>query len=382
MLLVSRRAGVSVKTGEMKVLSILVPLVLLSNAWSVEKFAGFVGEDFVFTKASFPECHASTLCETPRGVLVAWFGGTEEKAKDVGIWTSELKTGSTEWSTPKEWADGVQYGGHRHPCWNPVLYQTPNAGPTLLFFKVGPSPDAWWGELMISRDHGATFGERRRLPEGIDGPVRCKPILIDDGKTLLCGSSTEHDGWRVHFEKISLTDGEPSGVWKRVGPIHEASTFNAIQPTFVEHPDGKLQVLCRTKEGVISTSHSDDGGDSWSPMVATPLPNPNSGVDVVTLKDGRHLLIYNHLGTGKTGWGRRGLLNLAISKDGIEWHKIGILEQEEKAEFSYPAMIQAEDGRVHLTYTWKRKRIKRVVVDPVKFEEGAVLDLGSWHQEP
>ena len=168
----------------------------------------------------------------------------------MGIWTSELKTGSADWSAPKEWANGVQYEGHRHPCWNPVLYQTPDKGPTLLFFKVGPSPSAWWGELMISRDHGVTFVDRRRLPEGIDGPVRCKPILLNDGKTLLCGSSTEHDGWRVHFEKISLTDGEPTGVWRRIGPIHEASTFNAIQPTFLEHPGGKLQVLCRTKEGV------------------------------------------------------------------------------------------------------------------------------------
>jgi len=380
-LLVSRRVVVWVKTCGMKAFSFLVPLVLLSHAWSAERFAGFVSEDFVFTKASFPQCHASTLCETPRGILVAWFGGTKEKAKDVGIWTSELKTGSADWSAPTEWANGVQYEGHRHPCWNPVLYQTPDEGPTLLFFKVGPSPDAWWGELMISRDHGVTFSERRRLPEGIDGPVRCKPILVDDGSTLLCGSSTEHDGWRVHFEKISLANGEPTGVWKRIGPIHEPSTFNAIQPTFLEHPNGKLQVLCRTKEGVISTSFSEDGGNTWSPMGKTSLPNPNSGVDVVTLADGRHLLIYNHLGSGKTGWGRRGLLNLAISNDGIEWRRIGVVEQEEKAEFSYPAMIQAHDGRVHLTYTWKRQRIKRVVLDPSKFKEGAVLDRGEWDRE-
>ena len=64
-------------------------------------------------------------------------------------------------------------------------------------------------------------------------------------------------------------------------------------------------------------------------------------VDAVTLADGRHLLIYNHLGSGPTGWGRRGLLNLAISEDGLAWHKVGILEQEQRGEFSYPAIIQA-----------------------------------------
>ncbi len=116
-------------------------------------------------------------------------------------------------------------------------------------------------------------------------------------------------------------------------------------------------------------------------MEATNLPNPNSGIDVVTLKDGRHLLIYNHLGSGRTGWGRRGLLNLAISDDGKQWRKVGVLEQEEKAEFSYPAIIQSDDGLVHMSYTWKRQRIKHVVIDPNKIEAGDLLSKTDWHQD-
>lgn len=340
------------------------------------KFPGFVCEDFVFTKASFPECHASSLCETSRGIVVTWFGGTEEKNKDVGIWVSYHD--GKGWSSPKEWANGVQYEGLRHPCWNPVLYQPPGDAPTLLFFKVGPSPDTWWGEMMVSYDRGRTFRDRRRLPQRIDGPVRCKPILLKDG-TLLCGSSTEYDGWTVHFEKIRLEDGEPSGNWKRIGPINTKEEFNAIQPTFLQHADGRLQILCRTKESVISTSYSDDQGETWSKMEATNLPNPNSGIDVVTLQDGRHLMIYNHLGSGKTGWGRRGLLNLAVSDDGKKWRKVGVLEKEERAEFSYPAIIQSDDGLVHMSYTWKRQRIKHVVVDPSKIESGALLSMEPWH---
>ena len=146
--------------------------------------------------------------------------------------------------------------------------------------------------------------------------MRCKPILLPDGETLLCGSSTEYEGWRVHFEKVRLVDGQPSGTWERIGPINTAEEFNAIQPTFLRHADGRLQVLCRTREGVIATSSSDDNGATWSKLEATNLPNPNSGIEVVTLSDGRHLLIYNHLGSGNTGWGRRGLLNLTISADG------------------------------------------------------------------
>ena len=102
------------------------------------RFPGLVSEDFVFTKAKFPQCHASTICETSRGLVVAWFGGTKEKAKDVGIWVSYHD--GNRWSGPKEWANGIQHDRLRHPCWNPVLFQPPGDAPTLLFFKGWPRP--------------------------------------------------------------------------------------------------------------------------------------------------------------------------------------------------------------------------------------------------
>ncbi|KAA5547031.1 hypothetical protein FYK55_01015 [Roseiconus nitratireducens] len=328
---------------------------------SSARMPGLVAEEFIFTREPTPECHASTICQTSRGLVSAWFAGTKEGKTDVGIWTSYHD--GNGWSNPKQVADGVQHDGLRYPCWNPVLYQPPGDAPTLLFFKVGPNPREWWGEMMVSYDRGRTFRDRRRLPEGIDGPVRCKPILLDDG-SLLCGSSTEYDGWRIHFERVELDQGVPTGTWQRIGPINDASKFNAIQPTLLRQDDGTLKALCRTKEGVIVSTQSNDGGRSWSPLNATELPNPNSGIDVVNLQDGRHLLIYNHLGSGQTGWGRRGQLNLAISDDGETWQRVGVLEQEKGAEFSYPAIIQTPDGKVHATYTWKRKRVKHVVLNP------------------
>ena len=339
------------------------------------KFPGQVKEEFVFTKASFPQCHASTICETSRGLVVAWFGGTKEKNKDVGIWVSYHD--GNRWSSPKEWANGVQHSQLRYPCWNPVLFQASGNHPLVLFFKVGPDPRSWWGEMMVSHDRGRTFRGRKRLPESIDGPVRCKPIELSNG-ILLAGSSTEYEGWRVHFEKVNLENGVPSGQWSRIGPVNTKEEFNAIQPTIIQLADGRLQALCRTQEGTISTTFSENNGETWSKMVATNLPNPNSGIDAVTLQDGRQLLIYNHLGSGSSGWGRRGLLNLAISDDGLEWKKVATLEQETNAEFSYPAMIQAEDGFVHISYTWKRQRIKHVVVDPSRIQTGEILSLEAW----
>ena len=345
-----------------------------------QRFPGLVSEAFVFENASFPQCHASTLCETPRGIVAAWFGGTREKHPDVGIWSSYHDGGG--WSSPVEWANGVQFESSRHPCWNPVLYQPPGDGPTMLFFKVGPDPSTWWGELVVSYDGGRSFRDRRRLPEGIDGPVRGKPTLLADG-SLLCPSSTEHsDDWRFHFERlVDLDHPELGRSWERFEPAEQP--FQVIQPTLLQLADGRLQAMFRSKEERIVQAFSADEGRSWTELEASSLPNNNSGIEALTLADGRHLLLYNHLaGEGREdGWGKRNVLNLAISADGREWRAAAVIEREDTGEFSYPAMIQTADGLVHMTYTWNRRKVKHVVVDPRQLTAGSVVGLGPWGEQ-
>jgi predicted neuraminidase len=306
--------------------------------------------------------------ETPQGLVAAWFGGTEEGHADVGIWTSRLT--EQGWTTPMEAAHGMQHSARRHPCWNPVLFQ-PTDGPLLLFYKCGPSPQAWWGMLTTSDDGGATWSWPRRLPETIDGPVRNKPILLAGGE-LLCGSSTEYDGWRVHLEWTR----DLGRTWERVGPINDGRTWNAIQPTLLTHPDGALQMLCRTREGWIVSSRSTDQGRTWRPLTATELPNPNSGIDAVTLSDGRHLLVYNHTRRDSGQPRGRELLNVAVSRDGDHWEAAGVLEHQ-PGEYSYPAVIQAHDGRVHVTYTYDRRKIRHVVLDPAQLTSTPITE-GRW----
>ena len=330
--------------------------------------AGVLSSQFIYEDAPFPECHAATIEETPAGLVAAWFGGTREGDDDVGIWVSLHSDG--KWTEPEEVADGVQHTTLRHPCWNPVLFQQPD-GPLQLYYKCGPSPSTWWGMLTESEDQGESWSWPRRLPETIDGPVKNKPVLLENGD-LLCGSSTEYDGWTVHFE-ITPDAGR---TWERIGPINSKDEFNAIQPTILQHTDGRLQILCRSKEERITTSWSGDNGRTWSKMTATELPNPNSGIDAVSLKDGQHLLVYNHTLRRSGEPRRRALLNVALTEDGENWHAALVLENH-PAEFSYPAVIQSDDGLVHILYTWKRQRIRHVTIDPSQLELEPITG-GRW----
>lgn len=340
-------------------LTLLVAVMVVGTAQAAPPAGGPVLKaEFIFETAPFPSCHASTIAETKDGLVAAWFGGTRERAPDVEIWVSRQPKAGGAWSAPKSVADGVQADGSRFPCWNPVLFQAPT-GPLMLFYKVGPSPSGWWGMLKTSKDGGATWSEARRLPEGILGPIKNKPVLLPDG-SLLCPSSVEGQkeppSWRVHFERTA----DWGDTWSTFEvPVDAQSMINAIQPSVLFHPGGRLQAVGRTKEGHIFQTWSSDAGRTWSPLEVTELPNPNSGIDAVTLRDGRQLLVYNHCGEAKG----RSPLNVAVSVDGKVWQAMLVLEQEH-GEYSYPAVIQAADGSVQVTYTWKRRRIRHVVIAP------------------
>ena len=321
-----------------------------------------VASEFVFENAPFPSCHASTIAETKTGLVAAWFGGTRERNPDVGIWVARRSRNG--WSKPVEVANGVQPGGVRHPCWNPVLFQA-ERGPLLLFYKVGPSPDEWWGMLITSTDGGVTWSKTARLPDGILGPIKNKPVRLKDG-SILCGSSTESSGWLVHMEltkDFGLT-------WQKSEPLNDRVQFGAIQPTILVHRSGAIQILCRSRQKRITESWSTDGGKTWTAMKATPLPNPSAGIDALMLRDGRALVVYNHTETARSP------LNVAISDDGKIWKAAQVLE-DQPGEYSYPAIIQTSDGLVHVTYTWKRERIKHVVIDPRKLVPREMPE-GHW----
>jgi predicted neuraminidase len=350
--------------GHRVLLGVTALMSLAAGVGAADFQSGLVKSEFICDHPPFPTSHASTIVETREGFLAAWFGGSRERSPDVSIWTA--RNDGNGWSAPREVANGIRdQGWTRYPCWNPVLF-LPKGDSLLLFYKVGPSPSSWWGMLLTSDDAGKDWSKPMRLPSGILGPVRNKPIQLPD-RTILCGSSTEEAGWVVHMERTL----DPRGGWSHSAPLNSAMEFGAIQPTLLAWPGGRIEALCRTKQQVITQSWSTNNGVDWSRMMPTMLPNPNSAIDSVMLADGRALLVYNHSPDD------RGVLNVAVSKDGQTWQAALVLENQPGAEFSYPAVIRANDGMVHVTYTWNRQRIKHVVIDPYKLQPRD-MPGGNW----
>ncbi|MCS7237291.1 MAG: exo-alpha-sialidase [Thermoguttaceae bacterium] len=340
------------------------------GAWWRGNTEAIVLREFVFNEAPFASCHASTIVEGPGGLVCAWFGGTREGASDVGIWLSRHENG--RWSPPVEVTSGEQPEGHRFPCWNPVLFRPRNSERLYLFYKVGPSPSRWWGMVTTSDDGGRSWSQPARLPNGILGPIKNKPIELSDG-TWVCPSSTETperpSRWSIHFE-LTRDRGQ---TWTRVDVPSGAIAINAIQPTIFVDSRGTLISVGRTREGRLFWTFSADQGQTWAPLQRALLPNPNAGVDGVTLKDGRHLLVFNPSIQGRTP------LAVAFSQDAWRWEAALLLE-DAPGEFSYPAIIQKSDGLVHITYTWRRQRIAHVVLDPAKLK-GVPMPAGQWPKE-
>src|ERR1019366_1449013 len=256
--------------------------------------------EFVFTTAPFASAHASTLVELRNGdLLAAWFGGAAEGRPDVAIWSSRKSGGG--WSEPAEIV--------REPdiaCYNPVLFHSED-GRLWLYYKFGPHPTSWTAGRRWSDDEGKTWSRAEHLPAGIYGPIRAKPLVRPDG-AIVSGTSVEsYHSWAAWIER-SIDNGKS---WAKIGPIglpdsrvsKEASpsssnpfdwsdTYGIIQPSVVGLGADKLRLYARSTRqiGKVCIADSQDGGLHWTAARPIDVPNPNSGIDAVALRDGRVVL--------------------------------------------------------------------------------------------
>ena len=304
--------------------------------------------EFIFDKAPFASCHASTVVELRDGDrMAAWFGGSDEGRPDVAIWGS--RRAGEHWTEPVELA--------REPgvaAYNPVLFYTQDRR-LWLYYKFGPSPSTWTAARRFSSDEGKTWSKVEHLPAGIYGPIRAKPLVMGDG-VVVSGTSVEsYRSWAAWIER-SVDQGR---TFTRIGPIafdaaapaHE--THGLIQPSVVRLGPRHLRLYARSTRsiGKICVADSFDDGLTWTVAHALDVLNPNSGIDAVALRDGRVVLVYNDSDSKRTP------LNLAISSDGEHFRNFLTLE-DAAGEYSYPAMIQTAAGDLEITYTWNRKKIK------------------------
>ena len=320
--------------------------------------------EFVEAAPKEPEVHSSTITEVSPGVfLAAWFGGAKEADKDTQIWGARRT--AEGWGESFVIEKGLDDKGEPTPVYNPSLY-THKDGRVTLFYFAG----IWEGGvkkycMKDSTDGGLTWSPERLVPKNLHGPCRAKPLLLSDG-SLLYPTSGKGTGYTNWSDEAMTPES-----WGSSPGAKDPGKLAAFQPTLLQKNDGTVLMFFRSNAREIGVARSTDLGRTWSPIKGIGIYKANSAIDVLKLRDGRCLLIYNKTpkpAASSKSWGPRHPLTLALSTDeGETWRDLFNIETDKIREgFAYPTMIQAGDGSVHITYTWGRKRIKHVVIDPAK----------------
>jgi len=324
-----------------------------------------LSKDFVFDKLEKrPMSHAANILELSNGdIVVVWYAGAYETSPDEAILMSRLRKNSENWEKPRVLVDtpGKADG-------NPVFFE--DDGKVYLFYvtieggglpeEIGKSyPDAIKANLTkggwdtcpikykISTDFGETFGEERIFRKEWGWMIRNKLLRLSNGEILF--PIYDEVNWKAIF---GLS--KDLKAWTFTGWV--TTPKGCIQPTVVELEKGHLLCFLRTRDGFIYKTESYDYGMTWNESKPTTLKNPNSGIDLIRLKDGRLVVVFND------SFDRRTPLNIGLSEDNGENWKIWDLEREE-GEYSYPSIIQSGDNLIHLVYTYRRETIKHIVIE-------------------
>lgn len=343
---------------------------------AITSFVPVRAADPVFRRVFGPEVptgpykHPACLEELSNGDLyLVYYGGEGEYADDTAVFGSRLKKGSSEWTSPVAIArDPLRSAG------NGVIWEAPN-GWVWMFYVVRFGPT--WADSRIqakvSRDLGETWSDPTVISFERGLMVRNRPIVLADGTYLLpayeeVGEDKEAVGKDSKSTCFRFDPKSPNDGWSRLGSV--SSDKGNIQPAIVELEPSHLLAYCRRgggygpeSSGFIVASESKDGGKTWSRGMDTAFPNPNSAVDMMKLRNGHLMLIYNHHPNVRTP------LSVAVSTDGGKtWPHRRDLATEYNA-YAYPIFFQAKDGRVHAIYTSDQRK----VINHVIFDEDWVL---------
>lgn len=315
--------------------------------------AFFAAEQLPVAGAS---AHAATLALLADGRLAAaWFAGSREGAADVAIWFATLDRSG--WSDPVAIATRESTAGstfaYVRKLGNPVLYR---AGNRLQLWYVSAAVGGWAGSSInhsTSTDGGRTWSPARKLVTSpffnVSTLVRSPPLPLADGGL---GLPVYHEFIAKHGEWLRLAADGRIVAKTRIG-----APVPALQPAVAVVDPQRAVALLRDAgpgPGQVRRTVTADGGLHWQDASATEVPNPNASVAVLRLASGRLLL------AGNPADGRSALKLWLSADEGRSWQPSRTVDSapDGGAEFSYPALLLAPDGRIHLAYTWRRQGIK------------------------
>ncbi|MEZ2132656.1 MULTISPECIES: exo-alpha-sialidase [unclassified Sinorhizobium] len=346
--------------------------------------------------------HAANLAFLPDGTLTCvWFGGTMEGMGDISIYMSRLVPGSDRWSEPEKMSDDPAKSEQ-----NPLIFNAPDGRVWLLYTsQTSGDQDGAVVKCRISEDGGKNFGEPRILCD-LPGTFVRQPIVVNFREDWLLPAfrcvSLPGQRWSGDADTAGVLISRDQGRTWRMQDVPDS--LGAVHMNILKLGGGKMIAFFRNRfAGNILSASSKDDGESWSRPGPVNLPNNNSSIQAVILKDRRIAMVYNHSSAAtsdarrqslydeiesgsapattagespsrKAVWGvPRAPLSLAISDDGGRTfeHRIDLdtgdgtcLSNNSKdmlnREFSYPSIVEGPDGTLHIAYTYYRRAIKYV----------------------
>ena len=313
--------------------------------------------------------HVPSLAQLPDGRLAAaWYAGSKECAPDVAIFLSTQRRIPPEgWTTPRAVVTprppSAELGRHVRSAGNAVLASDLRGRLWLVYVTI---PFGGWSvsslNVKVSDDQGETWSQSRRLTVSpffnLSTLVKNKPLLLADGGLAL---PVSHELLTKSAQLLWL-DGRPeSGPGLRLSSIGGAGTY--LQPAVLALGERRALALLRSKRGWVGRSTSLDAGSTWSTPEPSDLPNPDSGLDALLLSSGKVLM------AGNSGDPSRSALILATSSDlGRTWKRVATLEDDASGTFSYPFLLRARDGGIHLLYSYRGRGIRHAVFNEAWLE--------------
>ncbi|MBN1351588.1 exo-alpha-sialidase [candidate division KSB1 bacterium] len=350
--------------------------------------------------------HASSIIQCPNGdFLACWYEGKTDRSEDVRIQAARLKRGEIRWSETFLLADTPTLSDN-----NPCLFIDSEKRLWLIYYTLLGSPEEAWDTAFLRYKIASDYEDASRpISWDIERDLPVKPNHLDETVKALCKMMIKSSfpeaaelceeaqmklknqlarklGWTTRARPLTLSSGtillpmasEIFGISMMALTSDGGQTwtfpepplgFGVEQPSVFERKDGTLVAYMRDSSPAnrIRTSTSNDGGLTWSPIENSIFPNPGSGLEVLRLASGRIILIYNDCTQSP-----RNSLAVSLSDDeGRTWRWTRRLEHKEgEARFDYPSIIQAQDGRLHATYSVDVKTIKHVIFSEAWIESG------------